>query len=68
MRKYSGRFTLLCPSCETGILPYVNAKMNSDKSVRIWRRICPDCEVEVVDIAHFTREIIPVKKRMKRFS
>ena len=51
-------FSLLCPApgCP-GRLPYVNAKMSSDKSIRIWRRACPECGLQVTDCAVYSREI-----------
>ena len=51
-------FSLLCPTpgCP-GRLPYVNAKMSSDKSIRIWRRACPECGLQVTDCAVYSREI-----------
>ncbi len=51
-------FSLHCPApgCP-GRLPYVNAKMSSDKSIRIWRRACPECGLQVTDCAVYSREI-----------
>lgn len=53
-------FSLQCPSpgC-SGRLPYVNAKMSSDKSIRIWRRVCPECGLQVTDCAVYSRETAP---------
>ena len=43
-------------------LPYANAKMNSDKSVKVWKRVCRSCGLVVTDTAIFSREIsIPGK-------
>ncbi len=48
--------TLECPRCGEK-LPYANAKVNADKSVRIWRRICRACNLVVVDTGTFVREV-----------
>ena len=48
--------TLECPRCGEK-LPYVNAKMNSDRSVRVWRRLCRTCGLVVVDTGVFSREV-----------
>ena len=48
--------TLECPRCAEK-LPYVNAKMNSDRSVRVWRRLCRTCGLVVVDTGVFSREV-----------
>ena len=55
-----GHMMLSCPNmgCE-GRLPYVNAKTNLDKTVKIWRRVCPLCGVTVVDTGVFSREVYP---------
>ena len=47
---------LECPRCGER-LPYVNAKTNVDKSVRVWRRICAACGLVVVDTGVFSREV-----------
>lgn len=44
------------PGC-SGKLSYVNAKTNSDRSVRVWRRSCPVCGAQVTDTGVFSREI-----------
>lgn len=50
--------TLECPvtGCEAR-LPYVNAKMNSDKTVKVWRRVCPGCGAVVTDTGVFSRSV-----------
>ena len=47
---------LTCPVCGEK-LPYANAKMNSDKSVKVWRRVCRGCGLVVTDTGVFSREI-----------
>ena len=52
-------FSLHCPApgC-SGRLSYANAKTSSDRSIRIWRRACPECGLQVTDSAVYRREIM----------
>ena len=52
-------FSLHCPApgC-SGRLSYANAKTSSDRSIRIWRRACPECGLQVTDSAVYSREIM----------
>lgn len=50
--------SLNCPNPDCpGKLSYVRSKTNADKSVRVWRRKCNICGLEVVDSAIYRREI-----------
>lgn len=44
-----------CPNCGEK-LPYAKAKMNLEKSVRVWKRTCTACGLVVSDTAIYTRE------------
>lgn len=43
------------PDCK-GKLTYTRSKTNTDKSVRVWKRKCDTCGLEVDDSAIYQRE------------
>ena len=45
------------PGC-SGRLSYANAKTSGDRSIRIRRRACPECGLQVTDSAVYSREIM----------
>lgn len=49
-------FELICPECG-GTLPYVKAKTNIDKTIRIWQRRCGLCGTVVTDTGVYSRGI-----------